>query len=109
MNGLVLPRDASQQARIGELVPTADGWQQLQPGDLLFFGVPEKDGKPERVVHVGMWIGDNKFIHSSNRVRISSMDPASPEFDESEFKRFLYAKRISPNQSVVDLRSGVMY
>lgn len=109
MNGLVLPRDASQQARIGELVPTAGGWHHLQPGDLLFFGTPAKDGNPERVVHVGMWIGDQKFIHSSNRVRISSMDPSAPDFDEAELKRFLYAKRISPQSTLADLRQTPVY
>ncbi len=40
MNGLILPRDASQQATIGQLVETANGWQQMKPGDLLFFGSP---------------------------------------------------------------------
>ncbi|TPE46297.1 C40 family peptidase [Pontibacter mangrovi] len=110
MNGLVLPRDASQQVHIGELVDTSNGWDNMQPGDLLFFGVPAKDGKPERVVHVGMWIGGNQeFIHSAGRVRISSMNPEAENFDEPELKRFLRAKRVTPEDAVVDLRETALY
>lgn len=110
MNGLVLPRDASQQVHIGELVDTSTGWQQMRPGDLLFFGVPAADGKPERVVHVGMWIGGNQeFIHSAGRVRISSMNPAAPNYDEYELKRFLRAKRIPPQATLLDLRTTALY
>ncbi len=110
MNGLVLPRDASQQVHIGELVDTSNGWNNLQPGDLLFFGVPAKEGKSERVVHVGMWIGGNQeFIHSAGRVRISSMNPNAENFDEPELKRFLRAKRITPADAVVDLRRTALY
>lgn len=109
MNGLVLPRDASQQVNIGELVDTQNGWQNMRPGDLLFFGTPAQDGKPERVVHVGMWIGNNEFIHSAGSVRISSMDPAAPNYDESEHRRFLRAKHIPPQATVLDLRKTKLY
>ncbi|WP_162053350.1 C40 family peptidase [Pontibacter pamirensis] len=109
MNGLVLPRDASQQVHLGELVDTSEGWENMRPGDLLFFGVPAKDGKAERVVHVGMWIGgDQEFIHSSGKVRVSSMNPASQNFEESELKRFLRAKRVSPKETL-DLRTASLY
>jgi len=110
MNGLVLPRDASQQVHAGELVDTSNGWENMRPGDLLFFGVPAKDGKPERVVHVGMWIGENQeFIHSSGRVRISSMDPAAPNYDAYNLNRFLRAKRIAPQAALLDLRTTALY
>lgn len=110
MNGLLLPRDASQQVHLGELVDTSEGWQQLRPGDLLFFGVPAEDGKPERVVHVGMWIGgDMEFIHSSGRVRVSSLNPAAPNYDAHEHNRFLRAKRIRPQAALSDLRAAQLY
>ncbi len=109
MNGLVLPRDASQQVHVGEPIDTQNGFQNMRPGDLLFFGSKAKDGRPERVVHVGMWIGNNEFIHSAGRVRISSMDPASPNFDEPELKRFLRAKRVPPQATLLDLRSAALY
>ncbi|MBD1396658.1 C40 family peptidase [Pontibacter sp. JH31] len=110
MNGLVLPRDASQQIHIGELVNTDNGWDDLRPGDLLFFGVPAKDGKSERVVHVGMWIGgDQEFIHSAGRVRINSMNPSAANHDAYELGRFLRAKRVSPEATLVDLREKPLY
>ena len=94
LNGMILPRDASQQVHTGTLVDDSGDFQKLVPGDLLFFGVPAKDGKPERIVHVGMWIGDNKFIHSMGDVHISSVDKNSPEFDEYNYNRYLRTKRI---------------
>jgi len=110
MNGLVLPRDASQQVAIGEPVDTKNGWNNLQPGDLLFFGTPAKDGKPERVVHVGMWIGGNQeFIHSASKVRISSFNASAPNYDPSELNRFLRAKRVSPQAALYDLRKTAAF
>ncbi|WP_345160270.1 SH3 domain-containing C40 family peptidase [Pontibacter saemangeumensis] len=110
MNGLVLPRDASQQIHLGEVVDTAGGWQQLRPGDLLFFGVPAAEGKPERVVHVGMWLGEGMtFIHASGRVRISSMNPEAENYDAYERGRFLRAKRIRPQDALLDLRAASLY
>src|SRR5699024_4878699 len=65
MNGWVIPRDASQQVHAGESIDTSEGFDNLRPGDLLFFGRPATETSPQRVVHVGMWIGNNEFIHSS--------------------------------------------
>jgi gamma-D-glutamyl-L-lysine dipeptidyl-peptidase len=101
----VLPRDASQQIQLGELVDTKQGWQNLQPGDLLFFGVPAQPGKPERVVHVGMWIGNTEFIHAASRVQVSSLNPDAANYDAFEHKRFLRAKRIAPQAALKDLRT----
>ncbi len=95
LNGQTLPRDASQQVHVGELIATPDkNFANLKPGDLLFFGEPATADKGERVVHVGMWIGNNEFIHASGKIRISSMNPTAPNFDEHELKRFLRAKRM---------------
>ncbi len=94
LNGLMLPRDASQQVHVGDLVNTANGWESLRPGDLLFFGRAATDAATERVTHVGMWIGNNQFIHASGNVRISSFDKTAPNYDEFNLKRFLRAKRI---------------
>ncbi|HVV06956.1 MAG TPA: SH3 domain-containing C40 family peptidase [Puia sp.] len=111
MNGLILPRDASQQAKIGEDVDTREGWQRLRPGDLLFFGIPAREGRPERVIHVGMWLGGehDEFIQSASRVRISSFDPNAPNYDEAELHRFLRAKRITPQHALYDLRTATLY
>lgn len=94
LNGKIIPRDASQQVHEGAEVDTERGWENMEIGDLLFFGVPATKESPERVVHVGMWIGNQSFIHSRGMVRISSFDPDSPNFDEYELNRYLRSKRI---------------
>ena len=99
LNGKVIPRDASQQIREGEEGDTEKNWENLQVGDLLIFGVPASDTSAGRVGHVGMWIGNDSFIHSRGRVRISSFDPASPDYDEYEFNRYLRTKRIVGKES----------
>lgn len=75
-SGVLLPRNASQQARAGAAVSL----DSLEAGDLLFFGTPAGDGKPQRVSHVGIYLGEGRFIHSSQVVRISSLDPYSPDY-----------------------------
>jgi len=45
-------------------------------------------------VHVGIYLGDKLFIHSSERVRISSLDPQSPLRDENRIRTLLRARRI---------------
>ncbi|WP_373520753.1 NlpC/P60 family protein [Aquiflexum sp.] len=106
LNGQVIPRDASQQIWEGEEVDEDKSWENLEVGDLLFFGEKATGNKKERVVHVGMWIGDNSFIHSRGRVRISSFDQESPDYDEYELNRYLRTKRvigkITPNIKEVE-------
>jgi cell wall-associated NlpC family hydrolase len=65
--GINLPRTASQQATAGKAVDKAD----LQPGDLVYFS----DGGS--VSHVGMFVGDGKYIHApkpGDVVKISSLN-----------------------------------
>ncbi|PKK35336.1 hypothetical protein BWI96_17575 [Siphonobacter sp. SORGH_AS_0500] len=93
LNGVQLPRDASQQVNSGELVDTTKDWSKLRPGDLLFFGKVNEDGT-EKVVHVAMWIGNNQFIHSSNFVMVNSIDPSADHYDEFNVGRYLRTKRI---------------
>lgn len=52
--GVSLPRTAAAQYAAGTPVSTSD----LQPGDLVFFY--------PGITHVGMYIGDGKFIHASS-------------------------------------------
>lgn len=92
MNGLLLPRNASQQARAGAPAPL----DALEPGDLLFFGTPATGEKPARVNHVGIYIGGGRFIHASHYVRISSLDPDAPDHYE---RTPLFARRIVGHES----------
>jgi len=72
--GVILARDASQQARYGEKIDFSN-MNNLQPGDLLFFG-----RSAQRISHVGLYISKGDFIHSSGRVHISSLDPADTKY-----------------------------
>ena len=55
--GVSLPRTSSEQSTRGTTVASAD---QLQPGDLLFYG------SGRSVSHVAMYIGDGKVVHASS-------------------------------------------
>ena len=95
MHGIILPRDASQQFFSGDDVDISTGVEKLQIGDLLFFGRKnEANIKLSKIGHVGMYIGNNQFIHSSDLIHISSFDPAQSNYDEGNYKRFVGAKRI---------------
>ncbi len=94
LNGVMLPRDASQQVHTGEIVNTENGFENLQTGDLLFFGRKATDSTSEKVTHVALYIGNMEFIHASGRVRINSLDKNQYNFSEYRFNSFIRAKRI---------------
>lgn len=96
MHDIIIPRDASQQAYVGEHIDIASDFSNLQPGDLIFFGRRATSERKERVVHVGMYIGGKRFIHSQGDVHISSFDPADELFDEYNLGRLLFAARVLP-------------
>ncbi len=116
MNGILLPRNASQQINCGDRVEMpldARFWDEaqrvdsegfknemlarvenLQRGDLVFFGTPASEpGRKPRVTHVGIYIGDNRIIHSSHRVRINSLIPGDADYYENSH-RLLGAVRL---------------
>jgi len=93
-HGVQLPRDASQQVTVGQVVETDTTLINLEPGDLLFFGDHATELKPEKVTHVGIYMGDGKMIHSSGRVRIESLVRGTPTFTEYRLKTFLSARRM---------------
>ncbi len=69
-NGIILQRDASQQALTGMKI-AGDQWQQCRQGDLLFFG----NSTTGRVTHVGIYMQDGNYIHCSGQVKVNSLDP----------------------------------
>ena len=74
MNGIYLPRDASQQAKKGI---TLSFLEECRPGDLAFF-----DNAEGNIVHVGIVLEDYKIIHASGRVRIDTLDHSGIYNDE---------------------------
>lgn len=56
---LHLPRTAAEQSRLGIEVPRDTA--HLLPGDLLFFG------RGRRVTHIGIYVGEGKYVHAANR------------------------------------------
>ena len=66
--GKNLPRTAQEISQVGQKIDTKD----LQPGDLVFYNTLRRSFS-----HVGIYLGDNKFIHSPSgggEVRVESMD-----------------------------------
>ncbi|EES73371.1 C40 family peptidase [Paenibacillus sp. MB22_1] len=87
---LDLPRTSKSQAKEGTPVDQ----DNLRAGDLVFFNT---DGKG--ISHAGIYIGDNKFAHSSSSkgVRISSLS-------ESYYKnRYVTARRVVSEQSYLKM------
>jgi hypothetical protein len=72
-NGIILQRDASQQALTGKKLYD---YHEAQLGDLLFFG----NSKTKRVTHVGLYLRDGKYIHCSGQVKVNSLDPQAPDY-----------------------------
>ncbi len=96
LNGKDLNRDASQQILMGEHVDHGPNFENLETGDLIFFGRAATSDSPERIVHVGIYLGDREFIHASYLVRINSLDPEASHFDRYEYNRFVRARRLIP-------------
>lgn len=95
LHGVILPRDASQQVLTGKPVDEEADFSKLQPGDLLFFGTKStEENQKERVVHVAIYIGNNRFIHASDYIQVGSLDPGDSLFDEYNTNRYLRTKRI---------------
>ncbi|MCK4813999.1 MAG: C40 family peptidase [Candidatus Marinimicrobia bacterium] len=94
LHGVYLPRDASQQVLVGKTV--AEGNQELdklKPGDLVFFGLYRENGS-ERITHVGIYLGDNKFIHEAGDVNILSFNPEDENYSEYRYNLFIRAKDV---------------
>lgn len=81
--GIWLPRDAYQQYDFTERVAL----ESLQPGDLVFFGTPEK------IDHVGLYLGNDQYIHSSgisagrNGIALDILKDGGDDIGRSLFQR----------------------
>ena len=77
--GIWLPRDAYLQERFCQPVAVQPGQTQLlAPGDLIFFGTPQ------RCTHVGLHLGEGRYLHSSgvahgrNGIGLDDLAPHNP-------------------------------
>jgi cell wall-associated NlpC family hydrolase len=91
--GVWLPRDAYQQEAFAQPIPLAE----LQPGDLVFFGPPQK------ATHVGLYLGDRRYLHSSgqdqgnNGIAINVLSDDHDPVSSAYFRQFRQAGRILTN------------
>lgn len=82
--GYEIPRDASQQAKIGE---TIDFVTSVKKGDLAFF-----DNEEGRITHVGIVLNNDGIIHASGKVRRDYFDQTG--IYNVEEKRYTHQLRI---------------
>lgn len=99
LNGIVLPRDASQQALVGDKVDIYENdtlsiskaLKNLKPGDHLFFA---GDKRNMRVTHTAIYIGNGDFIQAAGLVRINSMISGSKNYDDFQSRTLVGARRV---------------
>lgn len=88
--GIWLPRDAYQQEAFTQPITIAE----LEPGDLIFFGTPQK------ATHVGLYLGDGCYIHSSgkdkgrNGIGIDRLSEQGDEVSRSYYQQLRGAGRV---------------
>lgn len=82
--GIRLPRTANQQAQIGRPIPRDPNL--LRPGDLLTFG------SRRHVSHVGIYLGEGRFIHAS--VKHGEVIETTIDRNRSLFRRWQGARRL---------------
>jgi hypothetical protein len=87
INGIAIPRDASQQVNLGISRNFRD---EAQPGDLAFF-----DNEEGNVIHVGIILEDRKIIHASGKVRIDTLDHQG--IYNQELKSYTHKLRVIQN------------
>ena len=81
--GIKLPHDSRALFKHGKPVASSD----LQPGDVLFFANTYRRG----ISHVGIYIGDGKFIHASTHRRGVRVDNLNAEYYR---RHYVCARRI---------------
>lgn len=87
LNGIDLPRDTYQQITMGEKI--GEDYNKAEKGDLVFFD----NGKGD-VSHIGIYLGEGRFIHSSGIVRINGLDSKDPNHSKGLRERFMHVRSV---------------
>ena len=101
MNGLIIPRDASQQVLAGRPIDVLSGGvfnvekalQNLEPGDLLFFASGTGRPADAHVTHVALYLGKGEFIHAAGFVHINSFLREAPNYGALDTRTLVAARR----------------
>jgi cell wall-associated NlpC family hydrolase len=88
--GFLLPRKSSQMSKVGLVV----GKEELRPGDLVFFNTMR-----HAFSHVGIYVGDNKFIHAPSKGKSIRVDDMTKVYWE---KRYNGARRMEGFEALND-------
>lgn len=91
--GVELPRSAREQFRVGETIDR----EELSMGDLVFFRTYASFPS-----HVGIYLGNNLFIHASSRSKKVTIDSLEAPY---YFRRFIGAKRVIAEDEVQGILS----
>ena len=97
LNGLELPRDASQQVHTGVKIELDSTLVNLEPADFLFFGRKKSESESEKITHVAIYLGEGKIIHASDRIQVESLRRGDPDFTEKRLLSLVRAKRMLQN------------
>lgn len=94
LNGIILARDASLQFRHGVFTEPQSGYEKLKEGDLIFFGRKADNERPAKATHVGFYLGNGEYIHSSGFVKINSFNPAHTNYSKTRADAWLGGRTI---------------
>lgn len=106
INGLLLPRNASDQARCGQEMDFHGGDGTFRRGDLLFFGNGDDSG---RITHVGIYDDNDRYIHASGRVYVSSYRPGDSLYIPRRVLKAVRILGVQAPQGVVAVKNHPWY
>jgi cell wall-associated NlpC family hydrolase len=87
---ITLPRNAREQSKVGISVTR----EKLTEGDLVFFHTNRSLG------HVGIYIGNNEFVHASSKGKVIRVDNLDSPYYQKRFQRAVRVKGLDNNNGV---------
>ncbi|KQC11258.1 MAG: hypothetical protein APR62_01685 [Smithella sp. SDB] len=84
---VTLPRKASEQSKVGISITR----ENLSEGDLVFFHTKRSLG------HVGIYIGNNEFVHASSKSKVVRIDSLDAPYYQKRFERAVRIKGLDNN------------